>query len=307
MSGFQLPLTIDFGTFPTNFDGTPQEFADRLQDNARFFSTLQFALFVTGATAPSSDVGPWLANGNEWRVWDSDTGAYVPIFIAQESLRYFIGSSAPDEEIYEFWIETNGSGIPQALKIWHSGAWTDVYAATLSGYVTTAYLAANYSTTTQMNTAIAAAITAAAKRYPVRAEPSVTQTVLVDGNNHKVNFANVVFDPEDVWDEANSVYEAPVNGIYLVSAELQVDIGTAVASGMEMGLDGVKNGVTVVMSSGTSVASPPGGRWYPQFTSLVLLQSGDTMQIDLRCTDGTNTGDVTVSNSSVNIYLVQAT
>lgn len=38
----------------------------------------QLTLFVTGSVAPTSNMGPWLKDGNTWYVWDSVTGAYVP-------------------------------------------------------------------------------------------------------------------------------------------------------------------------------------------------------------------------------------
>lgn len=142
---FQLPVSLDFGSLPDTGQGyTPQEFADRLGINARVFTEQQFALFVTGATAPTSDVGPWAANGNEWRYWDSGTGSYVPFVIPSESLGYFVGVAAPDPAIYQVWVELNGTGSPLAIKTYFSGAWVDVYATTLGSYLTIAAAAAAY-------------------------------------------------------------------------------------------------------------------------------------------------------------------
>lgn len=121
-----------------------------------------YALFVKGSTAPTSDVGPWLKNDSEWYVWDPGTAAYVPITLDSASLGYFIGNAAPNQNIYNFWIETAISGSPTALKIYYNGAWTDVYASAFAPYLTiAAYNAsiASYSTTTAMNAAIAAALT----------------------------------------------------------------------------------------------------------------------------------------------------
>lgn len=143
----QLPVTIDFGTIPqTGLGYTPQQFADRLGTNGRIFTEQQFALFVTGATAPTSDVGPWAANGNEWRYWDSNVGAYVPFIIPSESLGYYVGNSTPDPNVYTFWIQLDGSGSPLALKTYYSGSWVDVYATTLGTYLTVAAAAATYQT-----------------------------------------------------------------------------------------------------------------------------------------------------------------
>ena len=149
----QLPVTIDFGALPNTGQGyTPQEFADRLSLNGQIFTSQDFALFTTGATAPTSDTGPWAKDGNTWYYWDSVTGTYIPFIIEQSSLGYWIGSVAPDPTVYNFWIETTAGGSPLALKTYYAAAWVDVYATFIAALI------ANYSTTTQMNTAIAAAV-----------------------------------------------------------------------------------------------------------------------------------------------------
>lgn len=307
---FQLPLTIDFGTLPQTGQGyTPQTLADRLGSNALVFSSQEFALFVTGNTAPTSNVGPWLANGNEWRVWDSGTGAYVPITIDQESLGYFIGSTTPDQNVYQFWIQTNGSGQPLALKTYYSGAWTDVYANTLAGYATLAYLSANYYTQAQTDAAITAAVDAQQK-YSAAARLTSDQSVAISGAAVKLTFDNEVFDTGSVYNAALSRYVAPVDGIYQVSLGLQVDNDTGDASAMEIGILISVNGGANLVGSGTSVASPPGSRWYPNLSGLVELSQGDYIEAFIIVNDGVLAGLVDVSNnenSRFNINLVEAT
>lgn len=173
------------GALPVAVRWTPQQLADAMVSRMSLVTAQTFALFVTGSTAPTSDVGPWLKNGVEWWVWDSGTGSYVPITIGSASLGYWVGSDAPDPAVYSFWIETAVGGSPTALKIFYSGAWTDVYAATLAGYATTA----------AMNAAIAAAvapyllaataaatyltIATAASTYAPLASPALTGTPTV--------------------------------------------------------------------------------------------------------------------------------
>jgi hypothetical protein len=139
-----LPLNIEMAALPPNVASTPQQLADMIA--ARLFITTQqsFALFVSGSTEPGSNVGPWLKDGTTWYVWDSVSGDYVPQTIEPSSLGYFIGNSAPDPTVYSFWIETAVSGEPLALKIYYSGSWTDVYADTLSNYLTIAAAALAY-------------------------------------------------------------------------------------------------------------------------------------------------------------------
>jgi hypothetical protein len=104
-------------------------------------------------------------------VWSDVEGGYVPQVIPAASLGYWIGPDTPDNSVYNFWIETDVGGSPLSLRTYYSGAWVDVYATTIAGYLTVAAAAAtyktiasfntdiaNYSTTAQMNTAITNAL-----------------------------------------------------------------------------------------------------------------------------------------------------
>lgn len=141
-----LPLNIEMGALPANALWTPQQLGDAIAERLRITTQQTFALFVSGSTEPSSNVGPWLKNGTEWYVWSDILGAYEPITIGSASLGYWIGPDAPDAAVYSFWIETAAGGSPLALKIYYSGAWTDVYATELSSYLTIASAAATYLT-----------------------------------------------------------------------------------------------------------------------------------------------------------------
>jgi hypothetical protein len=300
---------------PPNAKWNLQQMGDGFAERLKLVTSASLALFVSGSTAPSSDVGPWWT-GSGWYYFNYDTGVYEPQVLQQQSLGYWIGVAAPSPADYQFWISTTAGGSPLALNVYYSGAWTDVYTAVLANYATivamnAAIAAAIATEVANRDAAIAAAIAAipAANAYPVGAAPSIDQTVNVTGAPIKLNFASETFDPDSVYDTTTSRYTAPVNGIYEVSCELQVDNGTATASGMELSLDVRKNGVTVLPGgNGTSVASPPGSRWYPQFTALISLQATDFIEFLLTGNDGVLTGNVTVSTpSSISVHLVQAT
>lgn len=162
-----LPLNIQMSALPPNVLWTPQQLGDAIAARLAITTQQTFALFVAGTTEPSSNVGPWLKDNETWYVWSDVDGGYVPQTIPAASLGYWIGPDAPDPSVYQFWIETAAGGSPLALKIYYSGGWVDVYATTLASYLTIATAAAtyqtladmaNYSTTAQMNAAIAAAL-----------------------------------------------------------------------------------------------------------------------------------------------------
>lgn len=137
--------------------------------------------------------------------------------------------------------------------------------------------------------------------YPGAANTGGAQSLAVNGVGHKVLLNTAYINPNGAWVNANSNYIAPVVGNYDVTAMLQVDNNTGTAATMELSLRAVKNGVTVLLAGGESVASPPGGRWYPKIAGMVSLAAGDTLEIQLSATDGVNTGAVTVSNSNCSV------
>jgi hypothetical protein len=171
-----------------------------------------------------------------------------------------------------------------------------------------ATIAADYSTTTQMNTAISTAVDAVRVNYPVRVSLTVNQTVNVEtfDVSTKLLFKTVDIDPDQAYDAVNGKFVAPVDGIYLISAELQIDNNTGYAADMEIALTILKNSGPYA-TSGMSVASPPGLRWYPQVSSLVQLATGDVAEIALSLQDTVNTGNVVVaaSNSTATFLLVR--
>jgi microcystin-dependent protein len=123
-----LPLTIRPGALPPNAKYTPQQFLDVLATALQIESQAEFALFVSGAIEPVYNAGPFLLNGITWRVWRDGLGAYSPLVLEQESLKYALSTDAPDQTKYDFWIKLDGAGKGQGIFKYYNGAWTDVYA-----------------------------------------------------------------------------------------------------------------------------------------------------------------------------------
>lgn len=241
-----LPLTIDFGALPNNGQGyTPQELADRLGYNARIFTEQAFALFTTGATAPTSDTGPWAANGNTWYYWDSGTGSYVPFLIPQSSLRYYVGSVAPDQTVYQFWIETTGGGSPLAVKTYFGGAWVDVYATTLGDYLTTAAFTAaiaNYSTTAEMNTAIANAVAGLVVYRFSAQNAGVAQTITDNDPAMKLTATTELFDDGGGYSPVSSKFVAVETKKHFITATVIYASTSGTPTDLTFGLYIYKNG-----------------------------------------------------------------
>lgn len=299
-----LPITIQMGALPSTVRWTPQQLADAMVERMSLVTSQTFALFVTGSTAPTSNVGPWLKNGNEWWVWSNSDGAYVPIEIVQASLGYIISSSAPDPTIYQFWIETAPGGSPLSIKIYYNSAWTDVYATALVAAL------APYSTTTQMNAAIAAAVAGATfPSYPAQAVIAGSpQVINVDATPHKVLFTSDPINPAPApFVIATSRYVAPANGVYSISMFAQFDNNTGVAATMQVLLAIYKNGVDTGKGGADETPNPPGSRWFPTFGGILLeLATNDYVEVWASLQDGTNTGNVDLTATNLNVVRVSA-
>ncbi len=305
----ELPFIFRASPLPSNFKGTPQQFLDALVARLSAESEVEIAVFVTGSVEPSSNVGPWLKDGTTWYVWDDVSGSYIPQIIEQSSLGYIISDTEPDPAVYQLWIQTSG-GSPRAVKTYFSGAWVDVYANTLSGYLTiSAFNAAiaNYYTKTQTDAAIAAAVSGAAiVTYPGKGVTDMGgQSVLINATPQKINLMVAAINPApSPWDITNRRYIAPADGIYSVNCSTQFDNVSGTPAGMQVEIELYKNGTFVgeAMADLDSTPSPNGDRWSPGFGGLVSLLQNDYLELFTTVEDGVNSGvlSLTVAQMSVN-------
>lgn len=290
-----LPVTFTASPLPSTFRGGPQQLLDAIVARLGLTTDGSLQFYASGSVAPTSDVGPWLKDNLTWWVWDVGTGAYVPEVIDSLSLRYILSVATPDPAEYDVWFVLDGAGKAQAVKTYSAGAWHDVYEDKF----------ATYSTTTEVNALIAAALI----RYPAAAYTSGSISVPCDATPTKVsNFDQVELDPNSAYNAASARYVAQVTGVYSVTGNVQVDNDTGTASGMEIGIFVSLNGSTTpgnTASSGTSAASPPGSRWYPEVQGMLEMSAGDYIEIWMTANDGVGSGQVTVANGDWGIQLVQ--
>jgi microcystin-dependent protein len=125
-----LPLIVQMGALPLNFQGTPQQFADAIAARLSVVTQQSLALFVSGTTEPSSDVGPWYNTQTEpgsWWGWDAVLGNYQPLPIPDVSLRYILSEAEPDPSIFQLWVKLSPVGKGIGVYTYYNGAWHDVY------------------------------------------------------------------------------------------------------------------------------------------------------------------------------------
>lgn len=100
-------LLIQMGPIPPTFEGTPQEFAEQMVLRMKIVSPSGTNFIFIGDVEPTSNVGPWLKNGNSWWVFNPDTKRYVPQDLTDaEKTWYAIGKTTPSGTNPPLWLKT---------------------------------------------------------------------------------------------------------------------------------------------------------------------------------------------------------
>ena len=287
--GAPLPLTFSAAPLPPG-NKTPQDWADALVARLVARSTISIAFFVTGTTAPTSDMGPWLNTGTNpgWYFWDIGTSTYVPMPIPQASLRWYIGQVTgsvppdPDPAVYDFWIVLNGSGVAIDLQTYSGGAWTSILAG--------------YSTTAQMNAAIAAATPIT---YPFKgSKQAIGQSFTAGASIAQVVFDKEEFDPSNVF--GSNVFTTPVAGYYHFTFSLSVGCSSGAPTSISL-TPVIRCNGAVLEGYDNESDSDTSGRTYV-LTCDLLLSAGDVVDCAFSCSDAGNVAVWEISNDTARSY-----
>jgi hypothetical protein len=126
-------LYIQGSPLPPTFRGTPNDLFSEMVKRMRILSPSGTNFIFIGDTEPTSNVGPWLKNGNQWYVWDESTKRYVPQNIsASFTAPYWTGFSTPASANPNLWLRTTQDptstdpgayGAPIQWYLWNGSAW----------------------------------------------------------------------------------------------------------------------------------------------------------------------------------------
>jgi len=131
-SGFE----IQTATLPPNWNGTMQDYTDLLPDLITIELNEGFSTFVTGSIEPTSNVGPWLRNNEEWYVWSDAEGRYVPQKLDEKIRKIYVTSydpfiynsganPNPDQPVSgSIWVKTVNDAITiDNIYVYIAGGW----------------------------------------------------------------------------------------------------------------------------------------------------------------------------------------
>lgn len=143
-------LLIEMSGLPPTFRGTPQEFFAEAVRRMKIVSPNGTNFIYIGDIEPTSNVGPWLKNGDRWYVFDEDLKRYVPLNIEDsEKSWFFVQASVPDDVDPPLWLKTEkdsteaspGFGEIVGWYFWNGALWVPFNSIVRSG--TTANRPAN--------------------------------------------------------------------------------------------------------------------------------------------------------------------
>jgi hypothetical protein len=127
---------------PATFRGTPDELAAEMVRRSQIVSPSGTNFIYVGDVEPTSNVGPWLKDGNKWYVWDEEVKRYVPQNLTDSETSWFhIGASTPSTSTPPVWLRTTADysvtnpsyGQPLGWYIFNSVAWVSFNDIVLAG------------------------------------------------------------------------------------------------------------------------------------------------------------------------------
>lgn len=127
---------------PASFKGSPQDLAIAMVQRMKILSPNGTNFIYIGDVAPTSNVGPWLKDGTQWWVWDTNTNQYVPQDISASFTAAFVmQNSTPTSTTPPLWLQTTQDatdvggtvGDPIGWFLWDGTSWVPFSSIVLSG------------------------------------------------------------------------------------------------------------------------------------------------------------------------------
>jgi hypothetical protein len=117
------PLFLERAPLPATFSGTPDELGEEIIKRTKIKSPSGINFIYVGESEPTSNVGPWLKDGNKWYVYSESIKRYVPADVSDSvSDEFQISESTPSSSSPPVWLRTKSGG-PVTWYFWNGELW----------------------------------------------------------------------------------------------------------------------------------------------------------------------------------------
>jgi hypothetical protein len=100
-------LLLQASPLSPTFVGTPQQLFEEMIRRIKIVSPTGISFIHISDTEPTSNVGPWLKDGNQWYIFSDDLKRYVPILIDDSETNWYkTGNSTPTDSTPPLWLRT---------------------------------------------------------------------------------------------------------------------------------------------------------------------------------------------------------
>lgn len=185
---------------PPGFEGDPQTLGTAFAERLLITPSEPWSSFINGGAQPSSNVGPWLLDGLEWRVWSDSLGAYT---YHRQDGRGLIAGSTPISAL-------QGTATPSTALIFNAAG----VPATVSGTVGQVLTAGTGGLP-------AFASPATGNYFTVRLTTSHTYTT--NNTSVQIEFDSTGACQNVVPDSANNRVPVPANSVWFFRASAQIN------------------------------------------------------------------------------------
>src|SRR6478736_4178549 len=72
-----VTFNVRMAALPPGFTGDPQAMGSAFAERLLISPSEPWSSFINGGAQPSSNIGPWLKDGIEWRGWSDELGTYT--------------------------------------------------------------------------------------------------------------------------------------------------------------------------------------------------------------------------------------
>lgn len=287
-----VEFTVSLAPFPATFSAdTPQVWADALVERLSVAPAVPWQSFLNQTTVPTSDYGPLLLNGKEWRVWDSTLGAYT--YHTQNGAG-LVAASVPVSKL-STWTEpgmilvSNDSNVPTLLA---STGTTDGQVATIT------------TVGGKKRVVWADTFVPAAPGNYFDARISAPQTIEVGGVTQTVGFDTGYVDPGSQWDGTNFRFGgvSPAQ-VWVFGISVQLEAGTGAVTNLKVQLDIRREGSMSNTLGVYQEAAAVGDGVVVSTTGIMVMGAGESWVdagITINGTAGAPGDDVVVAANAAN-------